>query len=415
MTATGNARLRAARQAVGLRSQAALAEAVTQAARSIGLRVAVTARTVRRWESSEPPWPHPDHARALEALFQRPVAELGFTPPWSEGATAAEMHAAQPVSAAIHNHRRLGPAAAEVPSSVVSDYAIATSAYRRMYWSLAGARVHQPVSHHAVLGGDLLDHIPQTERETLARAVSECSLLAGRIEFFDLQKPELAQQSFVLSLQAAHEANDSLLGAAALAHMAFPPAFSGDRSRAEEARDRVRAARAFARRGDANGEMHAWLDAVEAEVETRFGDTRRALDLLHHAEQLYEAKNDRPSPLWMDWFSEIRLAGFKGNTLLAAGRGRDARETLERVLADLPDDAVKQQSVVLTDLAAAAVVEKSPELACTYLSQALDQLGHYWYATAMDRVKTVRQSLRKWDSIPEVRDLDERLYNWHTT
>jgi hypothetical protein len=33
----------------------------------------------------------------------------------------------------------------------------------------------------------------------------------------------------------------------------------------------------------------------------------------------------------------------------------------------------------------------------------------------MDRVKTVRETLRPWDSLPEVRNLDERLYDWHTT
>src|SRR6516162_5426933 len=82
--ATANARLRAARQGLGLRSQAALAEAVTEAARSIGLRISVTPRTVRRWESATPPWPHPEHAAALEALFQRPVTDLGFVAPWQD-------------------------------------------------------------------------------------------------------------------------------------------------------------------------------------------------------------------------------------------------------------------------------------------------------------------------------------------
>ncbi|MQY22688.1 hypothetical protein NRB20_58100 [Nocardia sp. RB20] len=117
----------------------------------------------------------------------------------------------------------------------------------------------------------------------------------------------------------------------------------------------------------------------------------------------------------MDWFSPIRLAGFKGNTLMTAGRGREARETLEQVLADLPDESIKQRTVYLADIAAAAVLEQDPELACRYLEEALDLLGRNWYATAMDRVKEVRQSLREWDSLPAVRSLDDRLYDWHTT
>lgn len=163
--------------------------------------------------------------------------------------------------------------------------------------------------------------------------------------------------------------------------------------------------------------MVAWLDAVEAEVETRFGDTRRALKLIQHAEDSYREHDAEanPSPAWMDWFSPTRLAGFKGNTLLIAGRGREARETLEQVLADLPEDAIKQRAVYLADLAAAAILENNPEQACLHLEDALDHLGRTWYATAMDRIKAVRQTLRQWDSLPAVRALDDRLYDWHTT
>ncbi|PXW25227.1 UNVERIFIED_CONTAM: hypothetical protein DES50_1219 [Williamsia faeni] len=414
MTTPGNARLRAARQSLGLRSQAALAEAVTNAAREVGLRIAVTARTVRRWESSTPPWPHPDHAAALEAVFQRPITELGFTPPWSGDSDAGYSPPRQSDSSA-GAYPRIGQSGPLLPASVAADYMAVTVAHRRMYWSLPAVRIHRAVAEHALLGADLVEQVADSAKTLLAAAVSESSLLAGRLEFFDLQKPELAQRSFVLALQAAHEAHDSLLGAAALAHMSFAPAFSGSTTRAEEARDRIRAARAFARRGDATPLIIAWLDAVEAEVETRFGDTRHALGLIHHAEQQFAEADDRPSPVWFDWFSEARLAGFKGNTLMVAGQGRDARETLEGVLQDLPNEAVKQRSIILADLAAAAVIEKSPEKACEYLSSALDQLGQNWYATAMERVKAVRQSLREWESLPAVRKLDERLYDWHTT
>src|SRR5215470_10149217 len=84
---SGNTRLRSARQALGLRSQQALADAVTRAGRSMGLRISVNARTVRRWESDQPPWPQPEHQAALEGLFHRPVADLGFVPSWAEGSS----------------------------------------------------------------------------------------------------------------------------------------------------------------------------------------------------------------------------------------------------------------------------------------------------------------------------------------
>jgi Domain of unknown function (DUF222) len=74
------------------------------------------------------------------------------------------------------------------------------------------------------------------------------------------------------------------------------PAFSGDAKRAEEARDKIRAARQFARRGPASPEMLAWLDAVEAETETRFGDTRKALQLIRHAEEIFATGESRRRP-----------------------------------------------------------------------------------------------------------------------
>ena len=415
MTFPENA-LRSARQALGYRSQKALADALNRAARDIGLRVSINARTVRRWESAEPPWPQAEHVTALETLFDRPISQLGFTSSRRSGSEAAP---ARPHGSGYRESwaaRHSGATGGVLPAAVASDFMSATAAYRRLYWSVPPARLQRLVSEHAALGWDLLPQIPGAAKSVMGRAVSESSLLAGRLEFFDLQQPDLSKPSLTLALQAAGEAEDDLLGAAALAHMAFAPAFSGDPERADDARDKLHGARVFARRGNASAEMVAWLDAVEAEVETRLGDTRRALQLIQHAEEVYVEYDaeENPSPPWLDWFSPTRLAGFKGNTLLAAGKSAEARETLERALADLPVEAIKQRAVFLADLAAAAVLERDPEQACAHLEVALKALGERWYATAMDRVKDVRQSLREWDALPQMRKLDDQLYNWHT-
>ena len=418
---TGNTRLRSARQALGLRSQQQLAEAVTRAGLQVGLRVSVTERTVRRWESDSPPWPSPEHQAAIEALFGRPITELGFTPPWASGeAEPPQGGQSSPVviattAAGVRAAFPWRPVADPLPGSVAADYITVTAACRRMYWTVPPSQLHDSVAAHVRLGAGLLPSVPEAARRPLAAALSESSLLAGRIEFFDLQNPAVAQDSLVIALQAAQDAHDSLLGSAALAHMAFIPAFSGDAKRAGEARDKVRAAREFARRGTASPEMLAWLDAVEAEAETRFGDTRKALQLIAHAEDIYASVEPHPSPPWLDWFSPVRLAGFKGNTLLAARQPAAARAALQHVLDNLPDGAVKQRSVILGDLAAVAVAEDDPDQACRLAGLALEQLARTWYATGMDRVRAVRESLSRWESLPAVRRLDEQLYDWSTT
>jgi len=307
------------------------------------------------------------------------------------------------------------PAGATLPGSVAGDYISITSAHRRLYYTVPASRLHKPVAAHANLGAALLFAVPEAARTALATAVAESAMLAGRLEFFDLQQPEVAQESFVVALQAAQDARDPLIASAVLAHMAFIPAFSGLAKRAEEARDKIRAARAFARRGPASPEMLAWLDAVEAETETRFGDTRKALRLINHAEDILATEEKRPSPAWLDWFSADRLAGFKGNTLLADRQPTAAREVLQNVLKGETDNESKQRAVTLADLAAVAIAENDPEQACALAQAALDNLARYWYATGMERVRDVRRSLVTWESLPCVRDLDERLYDWNTT
>jgi len=392
----GNARLRAARQAAGYRSQQDLADALT------GRGLSVSGRQVRRWESEEPPLPYPDLQRALiELLGVTSIEELGFP------ATAPDLNAGRVL--------RTPPAAplvlpnASQPPSAATAFAAVTRAHRRLYWTVAPATLHPSVTAHARLGADLLPATAGVVRRTVAAALAESWLLAGRIEFFDLGEPGRARDTWLRALQAAGDADETLLGAAILAHTAFVPGWAGDRAGASE---RMAMARTSARRGPASAELLAWLDAVEAECETRCGNTRAALNLISHAEAVIEAGSDAPSPEWMDWFSAVRLAAFKGNTQLRAGHLPQARATLLGVLDGLPADADKQRTVVLGDLAAVEAAAGQAVAACDYAVQALELLQTHWYARGMERVREVRRELTPWQGEPCVRDLDDRLYSW---
>jgi ATP/maltotriose-dependent transcriptional regulator MalT len=272
--------------------------------------------------------------------------------------------------------------------------------------------LHPAVVEHARLGCVLLPETANPARQTLAAALAESYLLVGRIEFFDLRQSEQASESLLRALQAAAEADDQLLGAAVLAHMAFIPGWADDQ---EAAVERILAARTYARRGPTSAEFWAWLDAVEAECETRCGDPHAALRLIHHAEDTLSTGSEHATPEWLDWFSPVRLAAFKGNTQLKAGHLPQARQTLQEVLDDLPPESDKQRTVVLGDLAAVEAADGRPEEACRYAVQALDQLAITWYAMGMDRIREVRRTLAPWQNERCVRDLDDRLYDWGTT
>ncbi|MFF5715781.1 transcriptional regulator [Streptomyces buecherae] len=413
---TGNAALKAARTAAGYRSQDALAVAMTRAAPTLGIRgLSVGVRQVRRWESATPPWPQPDHQKVLTHLLGQGMEQLGFTPPW--GATAARETSSRrvptgaPAPGALPHIPAQAPATTH-PASVGRHCEEVARAHRSLYWTVAPSTLHAPVLAHARLGCTLLSETAGVTRQKVASAVAESYLLAGRIEFFDLREPERAAETLTCALQAAGEANDSLMGAAVLAHTAFIPGWDGRR---EEAAERMVAARTYARRGPASAELLAWLDAVEAECETRCGHTRTALHLIGHAEGLLGAGSEHVTPEWLDWFGADRLAAFKGNVQLQAGHHLQARESLLVALEMLPPESDKQRTVGYGDLATVEAALGHPDEACEAACRALDQLAVTWYATGIDRVKEARRALAPWKNEACVRALDDRLYDWGTT
>ncbi|MEU2926243.1 transcriptional regulator [Streptomyces sp. NPDC007251] len=415
---TGNVRLKAARVAAGFNSQQDLADALTRHAESMGLRgLSIGVRQVRRWESDSPPWPQPDCQRVLVHLLGQSMEALGFTPPW--GADSSRVTEPTRRAVAAGGAAALGvaamprrAAAAPQPSTAGVDFQAVTRAHRRLYWSVAPPQLHPAVVAHARLGCALLPDTSASTRQKVAGALAETYLLAGRIEFFDLREPGAANATLLLALQAAGEADDPLLGSAILAHMAFVPGWVADRDGALE---RMTAARTYARRASASAEFLAWLDAVEAECETRCGNTRTAVHLIGHAEDVLATGNEHPSPEWMDWFSPARLAAFKGNTQVIAGHLPQARESLLQALDAMTPAEDKQRSVIYGDLAAVEAAAGNPEQACDYAGKALDQLAVTWYATGMDRVREARRALTPHQHERCVRDLDDRLYDWSTT
>ncbi len=397
----GNVRLRAARDEIGLSSQTEFVAALNDAANKLGLSLSITTRTVRRWDSDTPPWPHSPHIQTLEKLFQRPITELGFAPRSSSASAPA----------ARSRHRLSRYPELELPQSVIDDYSQMTSCYRRMYRTLPVIQIQPAVEAHSLLGLDILEAVDDDLRGPLAGVVAESCLLAGRIALFDRRTPDSAHQFFLWALDCVQEAGDDALGAAILAHMAFGPATSVETG--HEARDRARAAHAFCKRAGDPVVLKAWLNAVDAEVETRLGNHLRALQLIHEAEAVYQP--DAPTPEWLDWFTWAHLAGFKGNVLLAAGRSVEAQMTLEKVLHELPVEAYRQRAITYTDLASAAAILQEPERACELLVNALDALRGHWHAATMARIKGAREMLRDWDGTEAVHALDGRLYDWTST
>ncbi len=150
----GNTRLKAARLAAGYNSQQALADAITKAAPTLGIRgLAVGVRQIRRWESTTPPWPQPDVHRVLTHLLGQSMEDLGFSPPW--GSTRSQPGTAIDNTPRAHLFgARLAAVPAQggattQPATVGRDFEAVTRSHRHLYWSVAPSVLHPAALEHA--------------------------------------------------------------------------------------------------------------------------------------------------------------------------------------------------------------------------------------------------------------------------
>lgn len=392
----------------------------------------LTANTVRRWESGER-LPEPRFRKHLVLIFGQPASELGLLTRDEQAARPARKESLDELErlltmlgdqAARHGISRqrflsaLGAGAASalglgeafetlhrvqrgarVDPRVVDSYRAIAGRHRELYWTTPAAVLLPASLGHTQLGVELLSSDAGNERQALAGAVAESALLGARLAFFDQQQPHLAERCFDIATAAVRESGDHALAAAVIAHRSFVPCFAGDRAAAQPLLD---AALSHVRYGD-GPLLRAWLHCVHAEVSARTSDAKHSVQHARQAEDSLTTSGTDPD--WLDFFDPARLAGFLGYSQLILGRTGEAVRTLERALAQLDDQAGKQRSVVLFDLAAAHAAS-DPEQGMAVAEQAFDQLEREPYVTARDRIPALQRSLH---GTAQQRALDDRV------
>lgn len=330
--------------------------------------------------AATPGAPNPDAAAGADAYAQ--AQALPPVPPAGSAPTSASAQSA----AASTGYP------ADIPDGGGAfhlGFAMITAQHRAMYWSVPAAAMFAPVAAHSELGIGLLRETrnPGT-RAGLALPVAETALLVARLAFFDLQRPEVAQDYFDSAFDAAVESGDRAMQSAVLTHMAFVPAFAGVPGPA-------RALMARAHRvahGAVSATQRSWMLAVEAEVEAKLGNPDQAATLISRSENAFHTDSD-PAPQWLDYFDASRLAGFKGYCHLYTGRPQLAARALEQTLRSLPAGAAKQRSIALADLAQARIQQGELDESVRLVGSAISTLRENWYATGVERVDGVRRSL----------------------
>lgn len=389
----GNARLYAARESKGLTSRPAFRRALNTAASIAGYQLDITERTIRRWESADPPWPQQPHIDALESVLERPATQLGFIPKPGYRVTAGQVK----VRPRIHE---------TFQDTAINDFDTATTAFRKLYWTVPPRALHASVSAHSDLGDALLAAATPEQNPLVASAAAKVHLLAGRLALFDIHDNADAYLHFTLALEQAQRCDDTAIAATVLAHLAIA-AMNAEND--ESAWNWIQLAKSTTEKAPASKRLHAWVSAVAAEVETYSGNTNRAIQLLVEAEQAIAASDAEPD--WLDWLTPTRMATLKATILLASGRSRDARTALERALDDLAVSDTKQRASVCADLAAVAAAEGETLRARDLLLRALDEVGNHGYQSVLRRIAQVRAQL---GNAGELMIVDQRLASWNT-
>jgi hypothetical protein len=307
--------------------------------------------------------------------------------------------AASPLALVDHDARGPEPRVARLERNA--------EVYRHLYHGAGDPRdLLTLASDHLDAAVDLMRELADGAlKRRVLRSRSEVATLAGRLAFFDLRCPTDARGYYGLAHEAATQADDDLLAAAALGHLAFLPAAEGNVSAAV---DYLGGAAQHARRAGVPV-VQSWIAAVESEVltSTNAAGTQRALD---HATALVSRRDGDGPPPWFDYYSGDRLDGFRGRAFLQLGRCEEARSALTTALRGLGPGAVKQKAVFLLDIASSHL-GPSPDLdqACYLAGDAAAVLAMAGYATASTRLHEFRALLGPWEHTSAVVDLDERL------
>jgi transcriptional regulator with XRE-family HTH domain/tetratricopeptide (TPR) repeat protein len=273
--------------------------------------------------------------------------------------------------------------------------------YQAMYHSTPPAELLIPVTAHLEIVDDLAKGGSGETQRRLLRNHSQVALLAGRLSFFDLRDPMGARAYYGMALDAAREAGDPYLSAATLGHMSFVPAAGGAFTAAIDLLD---GAGKYASKLTV---LPSWLAAVEAEIRAKAGQTKASLNAIARAENALAVTHELP--IWMDYYDQTRLEGFKGFAYLSGGKPEEARTALSEALATLDIAALKQRAVFLTDLATTYVHEGEIDKSCELAGEAAVELTRAGYATSKARLHEFRDLVEPWHDRASVKDLDERL------
>ncbi|WP_327591360.1 hypothetical protein OHA25_60525 (plasmid) [Nonomuraea sp. NBC_00507] len=213
-------------------------------------------------------------------------------------------------------------------------------------------------------------------------------------------------RTFRTALQAAHAADDRLLGAHILTFWAAA-AYNCDRPAEAESL----ACTALAEvRGKAAARVEALVYARRARARSHIGDDGCWEDL-DRAEQLLHIanRNAGDEPEWAYWFDESEFQGSRASTELAMGHAEEAENTFAAAARMFNGNAVRTHALYLVRQADAQRRQGHLEQACDTAHAALDLTMEISSQRTIGPLRELAAAMRAHQELPAVHDLRERI------
>src|SRR5450755_928048 len=282
---------------------------------------------------------------------------------------------------------------------------------------------HSAMVASSLLLGYVLEHLQKiltflegsflpSERRRLCALASGTAQLIGHL-FFDLSDHRHARKFHEKAIQAAQEANNTALEAAAWGRMSFTWSYSGN---VQKALPYIQQARSLAA-GKTAQVVQDYLSAIEAEVQAMLHDREASLKALGEAEWINKQPENGEDQYWLR-FDRSRLAGYQGTCFQRFYRPEDpqtsafllqAQKNLKEALALLSPSMIQRRPALLIDLARTFTQQSEIEEACDHAIQAIIILAQLQSRTGIRRLLTLRRDMNPWLDTSYVKNVDEHL------
>ncbi|WP_416971620.1 hypothetical protein [Streptomyces sp. 4F14] len=309
-----------------------------------------TVRQLSRWESANPPWPHPAMRAVLEAYWRRPVEQLGFRPRGSEKPLGSVGVGPAPLISRSLSEPPLvvgsSPLTDEGPPPWLADITTGTEA--RDEWLIGADEIEllreaasELYAKDQKFGGDKLwkrtkAHLywvhHMIDRGTYDDEMSkQLHAVAGDYSTslgwfcYDAGLHTKARQYFAESLNAAHFTSDDVLASRTLSNMSRQAV---DLNKGREAVRFARLAQTHAELWNAPTRVTALLAIREAQGYARIGDIINCEAAIKRAWMEWERGGDDRDPDWALFLNLAEMTCLEGMCRLDLGQTARAQRLL---------------------------------------------------------------------------------------